>query len=339
MVDDAGVPIADVLDDLYADAVHARLGPVWEGGVPSLAVWAPTAHDVALLLRERRVAMARGEDGVWRVSGDASWRDAEYAFEVTVFAPAVERVVTNVVTDPYSLALTLNSPPLRPGRARAVRGLAEAAATALLRCRDLRAAHPRLLDRRRDRPGRASRHLPRLHARRQRRDAPPARARRGRDDDRAPAAVQRHRDDRGGPRAPARSRPTRGLRARRRGAAAARRGDPRPRRLQLGLRPAALHDARGLLRKRSRRSARASSGRWSRALNAVGLRVVLDVVYNHTPAAGQHPRSILDRIVPGYYHRLVALGRARDLDLLRQHGERAADDGEADARLARDLGA
>ena len=44
------------------------------------------------------------------------------------------------------------------------------------------------------------------------------------------------------------------------------------------------------------------------ALNAIGLRVVLDVVYNHTPAAGQDARSILDRIVPGYYHRLAPNG-------------------------------
>jgi pullulanase-type alpha-1,6-glucosidase len=34
----------------------------------------------------------------------------------------------------------------------------------------------------------------------------------------------------------------------------------------------------------------------------------MDVVYNHTPAAGQDPKSILDRIVPGYYHRLSATG-------------------------------
>jgi len=40
------------------------------------------------------------------------------------------------------------------------------------------------------------------------------------------------------------------------------------------------------------------------ALNDVGLRVVMDVVYNHTHAAGQNARSVLDRIVPGYYQRL-----------------------------------
>ena len=43
-------------------------------------------------------------------------------------------------------------------------------------------------------------------------------------------------------------------------------------------------------------------------LHALGLRVGLDVVYNHTSHAGQHPKSVLDRIVPGYYHRLDAKG-------------------------------
>ncbi|MES2719146.1 MAG: pullulanase-type alpha-1,6-glucosidase [Pseudomonadota bacterium] len=44
------------------------------------------------------------------------------------------------------------------------------------------------------------------------------------------------------------------------------------------------------------------------ALHRAGLRVGMDVVYNHMAAAGQHPQSVLDRIVPGYYHRLDALG-------------------------------
>jgi pullulanase-type alpha-1,6-glucosidase len=44
------------------------------------------------------------------------------------------------------------------------------------------------------------------------------------------------------------------------------------------------------------------------ALAKVGLRTVMDVVYNHTSAAGQNSQSVLDRIVPGYYHRLNADG-------------------------------
>ncbi len=44
------------------------------------------------------------------------------------------------------------------------------------------------------------------------------------------------------------------------------------------------------------------------ALNEMGLRVVMDVVYNHTNASGQADKSVLDKIVPGYYHRLDADG-------------------------------
>jgi pullulanase len=43
-------------------------------------------------------------------------------------------------------------------------------------------------------------------------------------------------------------------------------------------------------------------------LHQAGLRVGMDVVYNHTFRAGQQEKSVLDRIVPGYYHRLDAKG-------------------------------
>jgi pullulanase len=43
-------------------------------------------------------------------------------------------------------------------------------------------------------------------------------------------------------------------------------------------------------------------------LHKAGLRVGMDVVYNHTFRAGQQEKSVLDRIVPGYYHRLDAQG-------------------------------
>jgi pullulanase len=44
-------------------------------------------------------------------------------------------------------------------------------------------------------------------------------------------------------------------------------------------------------------------------LHRAGLRVGMDVVYNHTAAAGQNAQSVLDRVVPGYYQRLDAEGR------------------------------
>ncbi|HSW34168.1 MAG TPA: hypothetical protein VLH36_11210, partial [Steroidobacteraceae bacterium] len=47
--------------------------------------------------------------------------------------------------------------------------------------------------------------------------------------------------------------------------------------------------------------------RMVKGLNELGLRTIMDVVYNHTNASGQNSRSVLDRVVPGYYHRRDAL--------------------------------
>ncbi len=44
------------------------------------------------------------------------------------------------------------------------------------------------------------------------------------------------------------------------------------------------------------------------SLHNIGLRVGMDVVYNHSFAAGQQEKSVLDRIVPGYYYRLNGKG-------------------------------
>jgi pullulanase-type alpha-1,6-glucosidase len=44
------------------------------------------------------------------------------------------------------------------------------------------------------------------------------------------------------------------------------------------------------------------------SLSDIGLRVVADVVYNHTSSSGQAATAVLDRIVPGYYHRLNNIG-------------------------------
>ncbi|MFI1535700.1 pullulanase-type alpha-1,6-glucosidase [Streptomyces anandii] len=106
-----GVQLAGVLDDVYgAPAAKAQLGPVFHSGRPTLSVWAPTAQSVALELDGKAVAMHRdGATGVWSVTGPASWKGRPYRYVVKVWAPSVRQVVTNKVTDPYSVALTANS--------------------------------------------------------------------------------------------------------------------------------------------------------------------------------------------------------------------------------------
>ena len=47
-------------------------------------------------------------------------------------------------------------------------------------------------------------------------------------------------------------------------------------------------------------------------IHRAGLRVVQDVVFNHTNAAGEGPNSNLDEVVPNYYHRLDANGNLEE---------------------------
>src|SRR5690606_39628733 len=44
------------------------------------------------------------------------------------------------------------------------------------------------------------------------------------------------------------------------------------------------------------------------ALHGIGLQVVLGQVFSHTAESGQGQRSVLGQVVPGYYHRLNAAG-------------------------------
>lgn len=124
-----GAQIASVLDQLYPGAAEADLGVVWDGATPTLSLWAPTAENVALHLWTDADAAADAADeygnypgdavviqaerddatGIWSVPGEASWLDAQYLWEVEVYVPSAGNVLTNLVTDPYSVGLTINS--------------------------------------------------------------------------------------------------------------------------------------------------------------------------------------------------------------------------------------
>ena len=324
LADATGVQLHGVLDDVYAEAAAAELGPTWRGARPSLALWAPTAKNVTLLLRttaaaaEERVAMDRGDDGAWRAKGHPSWRDARYAYEVTVYVPGEDAVLTNVVTDPYSLGLTTNA-----GRSI----LVDLDDPALTPAGWDRLAKPRLAQ-----PADST--IYELHVR----DFSIT-------DESVPAAHRggylafthpdsdgmRHlRELAGAGLNSLHLLPTNDLASveERRSAQQEPACDlpsfgPASEEQQACLEPIRdtdgfnwgydpLHyttpegsystDPDGTARNREFREMVAG-------INGAGLRVVMDVVYNHTPAAGQDTDSILDRIVPGYYQRLSATGR------------------------------
>jgi pullulanase-type alpha-1,6-glucosidase len=104
-----GVQIAGVLDDRFAGAAaQLAYGPTFDGDNVTARLWAPTASAVKLQVFDQpgaaatTVDMARDDaSGSWTASG--AWRDKFYLYEVTVAG----RTVT--VTDPYSVALAVNS--------------------------------------------------------------------------------------------------------------------------------------------------------------------------------------------------------------------------------------
>ncbi|WP_260606848.1 pullulanase-type alpha-1,6-glucosidase [Streptomyces sp. WAC08241] len=314
-----GVQTAGVLDDLYAKkATGAALGPVFGRGGVTLSVWAPTARSVALELDGRTVAMRRDDTtGVWSATGPKSWTGKPYRYAVEVWAPTVQEMVTNKVTDPYSTALTTDSarslavdltdPKLAP---TGWKGLRKPAAVPLrdariqeLHIRDFSIADPTARADHRgtylaftDEDSKGSKHLRDLAASGTSYvhllpafDIGTIPEKKG--DQATPACdLKAYAPDSEEQQACVT-------------AAAAKDGfnwgyDPLHYTVPEG---SYATDPEGTRRTVEFR-------RMVQALNGDGLRTVMDVVYNHTVAAGQSDKSVLDRIVPGYYQRLDADG-------------------------------
>lgn len=323
--DATSVQINGVLDDRFA--TDAPLGVTWADGVPTLSVWAPTASNVRLHLfadadpaTEASVLdMTRADDGVWSITGDAGWNYQYYLYEVTVYTPAERRVVTNLVTDPYSFSLSLNSersqivdlndPALFP-EGWAERPALDVAAPEDIVLYELHVRDFSIIDQTVPEDlrgtfaaftvtdsagmqylrGLAEAGLTHVHIlpafdfattnenRAERQEA-----------DRAVLAAL-----------PPDSEEQQALVGELRGDDGFNWGyDPQHYTVPEG---SYSTDPNGAQRIREFRA-------MVQALNSIGLRVVMDVVYNHTNAAGQADNSVLDRIVPGYYHRLSLDGR------------------------------
>jgi pullulanase-type alpha-1,6-glucosidase len=285
-------------------------------------VWAPTARDVSLLLfddattdKSLRVPMTLDPaSGVWRVAGDRSWKGKFYLYEVEVFVPSTGKVEVNRVTDPYSHGLSMNStrsqivdlddPALQPeGWADIEKPPLAAPEDAViyeLHVRDFSILDRTVPEAQRGtfaaftNPGsKGMQHLAALaeagltHV-----HLLPSFDIATINEDKA----QRREPDL----AALRKQPPDSTKQQEAVAAAADLDgfnwgyDPFHYTVPEG---SYSTDPEGPQRVREFRA-------MVRALNAIGLRAVMDVVYNHTSQSGQNSKSVLDRIVPGYYHRL-----------------------------------
>ena len=115
VVDVTGVQLWGVLDALYP--YDGPLGITWDGDVPTLRAWAPTVQPVALQLfdsadssdPQKFPMQLDPQTGVWSITGKSDWKNKFYLYEVNVYVPSTGKIETNLVTDPYSLSLSMNS--------------------------------------------------------------------------------------------------------------------------------------------------------------------------------------------------------------------------------------
>ncbi len=319
LLDATSLQIPGVLDDLYT--YGGDLGVTYNGTTPTLRLWAPTAQDVKLHVFgdatttvSSTVAMTYdGATGVWAAAGDASWTGKYYLYEVRVFTRATNTVVTNMVSDPYAISLSqnstrsqivnLNDPALMPGgwtmTSKPALQAPEDIVLYELHVRDFSANDQTVPEAQRGTfkaftqfqsngmkhlaalasSGLTTVHLlPAFDCASINEDKstwqspsvdlatlPP-------DSEGQQAAIEPIRDQDG---------------------------------FNWCYDPYHYTTPEGSYSTNSSNTSRILEFReMVQSLNRIGLRVVMDVVYNHTAASGQSEKSVLDKVVPGYYHRL-----------------------------------
>ncbi len=335
LLDATGLQIPGVLDDLYT--YTGTLGVIYEGtetglqntgaATITLKLWAPTAQDVKLLVSDDPVTTTvatypmvwDANTGVWSYSAPrAALHHKYYQYEVTVYAPSTQRIEVNRVTDPYAIGLSMNSkrsfifdlanefkpegwdtlskPPLErpediviyelhirdfsmndPAVAEAYRGKYKAFTVSnsygmqhLKALAEAGLTHIHLL------PSFDIATINEDETQRQEPDWEEL-ASFGPDSEEQQRIISELRDRDG---------------------------------FNWGYDPLHYNVPEGSYATDPNGGARTLEFReMVQALNQAGLRVVMDVVYNHTNASGQAENAVLDRIVPGYYHRLNASGQ------------------------------
>ena len=121
-----GMQIGGVLDDLFY--YPGKLGVVFhhreidwfdwpddENFVVKLKLWAPTAQSVSVQIFDHEfdttpsaIVPMHEHNGLWIAHGNSDWKDKYYLYSVKVWVPADAAVDTNVTSDPYSIDIALN---------------------------------------------------------------------------------------------------------------------------------------------------------------------------------------------------------------------------------------
>uniref|UniRef100_A0ACD5V8C5 Uncharacterized protein n=1 Tax=Avena sativa TaxID=4498 RepID=A0ACD5V8C5_AVESA len=110
--DVTGLQLPGVLDDMFA--YTGQLGAVFSEEAVSLHLWAPTAQEVSVCFFDSPVGpvletlQLKELNGVWSITGPRDWENRYYLYEVNVYHPSKAQVEKVLADDPYARGLSAN---------------------------------------------------------------------------------------------------------------------------------------------------------------------------------------------------------------------------------------
>jgi pullulanase len=116
IIDQTSVQLHGILDSRFYYGGN-DLGVMFSSGDIQLKVWSPTANNVTLYLFKKSndqnpeimIPMSLKGSGVWSTRINLNYNRYYYLFKINVFSPATKNIETYLVTDPYSRSLSTNS--------------------------------------------------------------------------------------------------------------------------------------------------------------------------------------------------------------------------------------
>jgi len=116
ILETSALQLAGILDELYYYN-GPDLGGDCRGAQCSLKLWAPTAQRVRVFIFSRAdtpldqaqiLNLNDGPQGVWSLTLPGEFKNSYYLYEVQVYNPLTDKIETSLVTDPYSKSLSMN---------------------------------------------------------------------------------------------------------------------------------------------------------------------------------------------------------------------------------------
>ncbi|KAF0891634.1 hypothetical protein E2562_010618 [Oryza meyeriana var. granulata] len=110
--DVTGLQLPGVLDDMFA--YTGPLGAVFSDEDVCLYLWAPTAQDASVCFFDGpagpllQTVQLKELNGLWSVTVPRDWENLYYLYEVKVYHPSTSQVETCLADDPYARGLSAN---------------------------------------------------------------------------------------------------------------------------------------------------------------------------------------------------------------------------------------